>query len=551
MAEEGSSKRPAEGVTEGGGSASSVTPAKRQKTEPSTRATDADSRTWGGRSDNAPDGKKRTWGPQSDAPATLGEGEEKKERFPKKKVAVLIGYNGGGYKGSQINPAVDTIEGEVFKAFVKAGAVSEDNSNNYQKVGLSRAARTDAGVHAAINVLSIKLILEPPSLPASTTLEAHVNSFLPPTIRIWSVLRVQGSFNPRMLCDQRRYEYTVPTHVFLGPKPKSPMANWLEKARATPAPSVSSSTTTTDPVPTPDVVLPTPEPTTPTKEAMNASAAFWAAQPDGTAFLADVAAKRDWRIPPGLLKDVRAFFEAYEGSHNFYNYTVGKDFRDRSCQRVMRKMEVSEPFIVNNTEYVSVTFLGQSFMLHQIRKMIGLAILSIRSSTPPSLIAETFGPSHIHVPKAPALGLLLLEPQYGEYNKRVDESNLKLVSLVANERISESDRVEQTRDHMDYKGLEEKVDAFKKEEVYKNMWEIEEADAVFSRWLNWLDVYTGPDFEYLNPNGTIPAVATFKKGENPEAFKVQPIVVADATAVVEDILPASDDEGVAAGQEDG
>ena len=110
--------------------------------------------------------------------------------------------------------------------------------------------------------------------------------------------------------------------------------------------------------------------------------------------------------------------------------------------------------------------------------MIGLAILAIRTQTPPSLVAETFGPSHIHVPKAPALGLLLLEPQYVEYNKRVDESNAKLVGLVAAARISEKDQQEQTRDHMDYSGLEDRLEKFKQDEVYKNMWEIEEADAV-------------------------------------------------------------------------
>lgn len=36
------------------------------------------------------------------------------------------------------NPGQDTIEGEVFKALVKAGAISEDNSNNHQKVRIFR-----------------------------------------------------------------------------------------------------------------------------------------------------------------------------------------------------------------------------------------------------------------------------------------------------------------------------------------------------------------------------------------------------------------------------
>lgn len=46
----------------------------------------------------------RTWGPKEpEAEGEMkGEDEEKKERFPKKKVAVLFGYNGIGYFGSQM-----------------------------------------------------------------------------------------------------------------------------------------------------------------------------------------------------------------------------------------------------------------------------------------------------------------------------------------------------------------------------------------------------------------------------------------------------------------
>lgn len=110
--------------------------------------------------------------------------------------------------------------------------------------------------------------------------------------------------------------------------------------------------------------------------------------------------------------------------------------------------------------------------------MIGLAILAVRTSTPPSLVAETFGPSRIHVPKAPGLGLLLLEPQYLEYNKRVDESNKKLLVLQGEGRIGEQEVNEQIRDPVEIGALLDKVDAFKKAEIYKKMWEVEEKDAV-------------------------------------------------------------------------
>jgi len=244
------------------------------------------------------------------------------------------------------NPGTETIEGEVFKAFAKAGAISEDNSSNPQKVrsllrlalslaspgshrllcaqvSLARAARTDAGVHAALNVLALKLILSPPSKAPDTSLEAHLNAFLPPAIRVWSVLRVQGSFDPRRLCDQRQYEYTLPTHVLLGPKPSSPMGQMLARSRAESSSSSSSAAGAGEP-----------------GAIEKATSDFWAAQPAESGFADDVQAKKAWRISPEGMAQARELLNAYEGSHNFYNFTVGKDFRDRSCQRVMRKLEV-------------------------------------------------------------------------------------------------------------------------------------------------------------------------------------------------------------------
>lgn len=59
---------------------------------------------------------------------------EKEARRPKRKVACLIGYSGLGYSGMQLNPPAKTIEGDLFDAFVKTGAISKDNSDDPKKV---------------------------------------------------------------------------------------------------------------------------------------------------------------------------------------------------------------------------------------------------------------------------------------------------------------------------------------------------------------------------------------------------------------------------------
>ena len=52
-----------------------------------------------------------------------------------------------------------------------------------RQVNLGRAARTDAGVHAAGNLVSIKMITNVPGVP---DIVARINEELPPEIRVWS-----------------------------------------------------------------------------------------------------------------------------------------------------------------------------------------------------------------------------------------------------------------------------------------------------------------------------------------------------------------------------
>lgn len=140
---------------------------------------------------------------------------EAEGRKPKRKVAVLIGYAGSGYKGMQINSQEKTIEGDLFSAFVKAGAISKANADDPKKSSLVRCARTDKGVHAAGNVISLKLIVEDPNIVQT------INENLPAQIRVWGMERTNGSFSCYQTCDSRWYEYLIPTFAFIPPHPQS------------------------------------------------------------------------------------------------------------------------------------------------------------------------------------------------------------------------------------------------------------------------------------------------------------------------------------------
>src|ERR1700753_3200160 len=108
-----------------------------------------------------------------------------------------------------------TIEGDLFQACVAAGAISKANADDPKKSSFVRCARTDKGVHAAGNVISLKLIVE------DSDIVERINANLSPQIRVWGFERTNNSFSAYQLCDSRIYEYLIPTHSFLPPHPSS------------------------------------------------------------------------------------------------------------------------------------------------------------------------------------------------------------------------------------------------------------------------------------------------------------------------------------------
>ncbi|KAG8873846.1 tRNA pseudouridine synthase 1 [Tulasnella sp. 331] len=413
-----------------------------------------------------------------------------------------------------------TIEGYLFDALIKSGAISKDNSDEPSKVGMQRAARTDAGVHAATNLVSLKMITEPPihdsfqpeslssSIKAATTdgdtamqhsvppstqrVVAWINSFLPPQIRILSFVRTRGSFHGRKGCDSRRYEYLFPSWMLLPPKPGSGLANMMERAQV-------------------EAGLPSPI----------ATHEFWTVPPPDTAttakdvILSDLTRKRSWRVGPETLATFCAHMAEFKGTHCFHNYTVGREFSDRQTQRFMMALDVRDPKVLDDgTEWISVSVHGQSFMLHQ-RKMISMAILACRTGTPTRLIPETFGPRRINVPMAPALGLLLEQPVFQTYNEIVTREN---AALLLRPNLTPEDVAAKVRPPIEFEAHQQQIDAFKVRYIYERMREEEQEKSMrvfcFDRWLRYIDSYDGDDLLYLNPKGLILPAAVFgKKGE--------------------------------------
>ena len=101
---------------------------------------------------------------------TAGSSEAGEKRLPKRKGALLFGYNGSGYAGLQIQTGskLPTVEAVVADAILRAGGMLAANRQQLSKINWQRCARTDKGVHALTNLLSLNLITQPDGL-----LEVH------------------------------------------------------------------------------------------------------------------------------------------------------------------------------------------------------------------------------------------------------------------------------------------------------------------------------------------------------------------------------------------
>ena len=447
-----------------------------------------------------------------------------------------------------------TIEGDLFKALVAAGAISKANADDPKKSSLVRCARTDRGVHAAGNIISLKMIIEDPDIVQK------INEQLPPQIRVWGFEQVNGSFSAYQLCDSRIYEYLIPTYCLLPPHPESFLGKelvrlaeeagdlagleerqnevsdfWKEteerdvkpfldsldpelsasvcKALYDAEPKVLDVDQDTDPVRTsepatsdlkkapievqatveiPDIgqnkeqtvkhqTLDTPN----ASKIVNRPEADVSRPDPDVGFTEEhpvaiqslnetitrppltaleealkklkniiISAKKAYRIHPTRLARVQSILTEYTGTHNFHNYTISKAPHDPSAKRVIKSFTVApRPILINNTEWLPQKVHGQSFMMHQIRKMVSMAALVVRCGCPEQRIRESYGPEKVTIPKAPSLGLLLERPVFETYNRN-----------VVGKEGGDSKRGE-----VGFERFEEEVEKFKQREIYERI----------------------------------------------------------------------------------
>lgn len=337
---------------------------------------------------------------------------------------IAVAYVGSQYSGSQIqlNPEqahVRTIEGELLKALDAAGL---REGRTISEMGFTRSSRTDRSVSAAMTLFSF-------FCRQQDGIADLVNAHLPADIRVFDSMRTIPKFSCKTFCTSRQYEYLAPISMFLGgyrhdvgaqPYKSSEKkerlltdmadarARFVAKASALLAAEQAYSSISSYCELLSALKL----------DAEHADALQRIQAHDGPAD-EEPGTFDDLLLP--ILNSVASFLYLSK-SRTYMNYSDGKIKSPNACIRKIYAFEFSKAIKLSEHQgvyYTRVSIRGQSFMMWQIRKMIGMLSLYTRGYCPLACNYLSLT-SHARLPTiaAPGCYLLLIRPYFESISNR-------------------------------------------------------------------------------------------------------------------------------------
>ena len=266
---------------------------------------------------------------------------------------------------------------------MESGLMSKENYGDLKKNGWQRCSRTDKGVHAAYNGVNLKInimdtfiSLTPQEIEEEKKKEDRkhlkdkirrddiiklLNNFLTDDIRCYGRKKksnrigfrlVTKKFDIKMSAFSRKYEYICPLKMFYK----------YEKS---------------------------------TYQACGGD---------------------DEKLNEEILQKLKKMIVKFLGTHNYHNFTRKGNPKEKTNMRVIKAMEVervSKEELLQiwgkptKSQYVRFKLHGQSFIYHQIRKMIGSMIQIFQEDNDEVFIDNAFTYNKTPVWLAPSQGLLL------------------------------------------------------------------------------------------------------------------------------------------------
>ena len=130
----------------------------------------------------------------------------------RRRIALLLEYDGTAFAGSQWQPRDRTVQGVLEAALLEF--TGEDASAGER---IAFAGRTDSGVHASGQVAALSTRTQ----HSPATCRDALNHFLPEDLVVRAASEVAVTFDPRRQAEARRYRYRIED----GPV-RSPLTRW-------------------------------------------------------------------------------------------------------------------------------------------------------------------------------------------------------------------------------------------------------------------------------------------------------------------------------------
>lgn len=188
------------------------------------------------------------------------------------------------------------------------------------------------------------------------------------------------------------------------------------------------------------------------------------------------ASIRGYRMPPNQLKTLNQILGLFHGTHNFHNYIPGAAQDDPRCFIRILNIEAAKPHLVSGVEWVRIKIQAKAFARYQIRRMMAIMMMVIRTNTRPSVLGNSFGYARIDIPEAPAFSLILDEPMY---------------------------------DQVSFTPYENQVQEFRQSHIHAPIYQLERDEMRFEEWLRSLDNYSFLYTYFLNERGVITKPVNF------------------------------------------
>lgn len=193
----------------------------------------------------------------------------------------------------------------------------------------------------------------------------QLNSFLPADIRALAMTKVSKGFNAKQHCTKRRYQYLLPTYAL---QAHAELTELLHEQFVLQGPLAGAGS----------------------EGGYLEEFSKRGVGRGGLHAVYDTI--KHHRTTPEVVQRLRDALKLYEGTHPYHNFTTGKLPSDANSKRFILSFGCGEPFVdsVSGVEWVLLTVLGQSFLLNQIRKMVGVAVEVCRGATPVSTVLDAF-----------------------------------------------------------------------------------------------------------------------------------------------------------------